>query len=159
MDRGYHVQFKVSDAKQNGYFNNNQGPFGTFQLEVDVRHISGESNLTAAGIVFRLDDWDNYYGFRISPTGTYSIWKEVGGSWTDLVGWTSSAAIREDIATNHLTVLADGSSLVFLINGEEVDEVVDTSFSTGFIGIYARTYDGSTNVHVAFDDIVVTELK
>ena len=154
----YHVQYKLSEAKQYAYFNNDQGPFNAFQLEVDVRHISGESNLTAVGIVFRLEDWDNYYGFRISPAGTYYIWKEVGGTWTTLVGWTASSAINEDAAANHLMVIADGTTLVFQINGQEVDQVVDNSFSSGYIGIYSRTYDGSTNVHLTYDDIIVTEL-
>jgi len=154
----YHVQFKLTEAKQYSYYNDDQGPFNAFQLEVDVRHISGESNLTAAGIVFRLEDWDNYYGFRISPAGTYYIWKAVGGTWTTLVDWTASTAINEDVARNHLTVVADGTTLIFLINGQEVDQIVDNSFSSGYIGIYSRTYDGSTNVHLTFDDIIVTEL-
>jgi hypothetical protein len=155
----YHVRFKISDAWATSIRNTEQGPFGNFQLDIDVIHVSGENNLCGPGVLFRIADWDNLYGFRVSPAGTYSIWEEVDGTFTTLVGWTASDSVKVGAATNHLTVQADGSSLTFLINGQVVEQLVDASTSTGSVGVYARTYDGVTNAHEAFDNLVVTELK
>ena len=155
----YHIRFKISDAWTNSVRNTDQGPFSNFQLDADVTHISGENNLCAAGILFRVADWDNLYGFRVSPAGTYYIWKEVAGTFTALVEWTASDAINEGPATNHLTVRASGSTLIFFINGEQVDQVVDSSTSSGDVGLHARTYDTVTNAHMSFDNLVVTELE
>jgi len=155
----YHVRFKLSDGWITKNRNIDQGPFDNFQLDADIAHITGETNLCGGGVLFRVADWDNFYFFMISPAGTYTIRKEVGGTVTTLVAWTNSDVINKGTATNHLTVQADGSTLVFLINGQQVEQLEDTSVTVGDIGIYARTYDGATNAHMSFDNIIVTKLE
>ena len=158
-DGKYHFRFKSSETVIQRSRNIEQGPFDNFQIDADVTHISGENHLTALGVLFRIADWDNLYGFRIGPGGTYSIWKRIGGTFELLVDWTASDAINQGAATNHLTVQADRGALTFLINGSQVEQLSDVSIASGDIGVYARTYDGVTNAHMAFDNIVVTELE
>lgn len=155
----YHVRFLRSDTRYTSTRNVQQGPFSNAQFDMDVIHISGQVELCGAGIVFRSADWDNFYFFLVSPAGTYTIRKEVGGAVTTLAGWEPTDAIYKGAATNHLTVRADGSTLTFLINGTQVKQLVDASVSSGDLGIRAQIYNGATNAHMAFDNIVVTELE
>jgi len=158
-DGQYHVRFLGSNAMYTSSRNLEQGPFADVQLDLDVTHISGQTELCAAGMLLRAADWDNFYYFLISPAGTYTIGKEVGGTVTTLVAWTSTDAAYKGAATNHLTVRADGATLTFLINGAQVQQLVDASIASGDVGIRAQIYNGATNAHMAFDNIVVTELE
>ncbi len=158
-DGQYHVRFLGSNAMYTSSRNLEQGPFANVQLDMDVTHISGQAELCGAGMLFRAADWDNFYFFLVSPAGTYTIRKEVGGAVTTLVAWTPTDAIDQGAATNHLTVQADGGDLTFLINGTQVQHLVDVSVASGDVGIRAQAYNGATNAHMAFDNIVVTELE
>ncbi|MGC9529807.1 MAG: hypothetical protein ACP5G2_04215 [Candidatus Bipolaricaulaceae bacterium] len=60
------------------------GQFDDFELKADVEHISGADNKSAAGLIFRFVDWDNYYEFYVSPVGTFRLRKIAGGTWTNL---------------------------------------------------------------------------
>jgi hypothetical protein len=155
----YHMQITTAEYYSAYSWNSSQGSFDNFQLEADVIHINGANNLSALGLIFRVVDGNNYYLFRIGPGGTYYIGKNENGSYAALVNWTSSSAIHTGEATNHVTVYADGSSLTFFVNGEEIDDVVDGAFSAGYVGVIATTWAGNPNMHVAFDNLVVTELE
>ena len=158
-DGRYYFEFKTSEAKVRSVQNLQLDPFGNFRLDVEITHISGQDNLCSAGVLFRIVDWDNYYIFRIAPTGMYYIVKYVAGEWNELVTWTSSPDIRKGAVTNTVTVRADGATLDFLVNGQSVHHLVDSSHSSGRIGVYVRTWDGVTNARMAFESILVTELE
>ena len=158
QDGRYLFVFKTSQAAWDATQNTQQGPFDNFRVDVEITHISGQGDKCAAGVLFRFVDWDNYYGFRIGPDGTYSFWKQFAGEFVQLVGWTSSAAIVKGAASNTLSVIAHGSTLRFFVNGQQVHEAVDTSLTSGRIGVYCRTYDGATNARMAFESILVTAL-
>jgi len=155
----YHIRFKTTEVWWTATSNIEQGPFDDFQLDADITHNSGVNTISTGGLAFRVVDSDNYYVFRVSPMGSYSFLKRLNGDWLTLVDWAYSSAILEGEATNHVTIYASGSSLTFFINGEEVEDGSDSSFSTGFVGVYAKTFAGNSDMHVSFDNIVVTELE
>ena len=139
-------------------WNTSEGPFGDVQIDVDVKHEAGTNNLSAGGLVFRLGNGSNTYVFEIGPHGLFYIGKVVAGTWTALMTWTASAAIHQGVAENHLTVLADGASLTFLINGTEVAELTDSSHSTGRVGVCVDAFDPDVDAEKSFDNLVVREL-
>jgi hypothetical protein len=155
----YHFRFKTAEGRWTATQNTQQGPFDNFRLDVELTHISGQNNLCASGVLFRIADWDNYYGFRISPSGTYSLWKQFAGEFVQLVGWTSSDAIVKGAASNTVSVIADGSTLTFFVNGQQVHAAVDASLTSGRVGVYCRTYDGATDASMAFESLLVTALE
>jgi hypothetical protein len=79
--------------------------------------------------------WDSYYAFQYSRSGTYSVWKGVGGVATPLQGWTASDAIHQGSVWNTLRVVAQGSYLYFYINGALVWAGSDASLVSGRVGI------------------------
>ncbi|MGD9675938.1 MAG: hypothetical protein AB7V19_04565 [Candidatus Bipolaricaulia bacterium] len=124
-----------------------------------MKHLQGTNNVSAGGLLFRVTDVNNSYGFQVSAFGSFRVVKWVGGTRTVLTGWTASDVIHKDVAENHLTVLAEGSSFTFLINGTEVAELSDSSFSTGYVGVCATSMAEGNIVEQSFDNLVVRELE
>lgn len=155
-DGRYHDLVKQATVMMQ--WNSGAGTFGDAQFDVDVRHEEGTDNLAAGGLVFRFADAENTYLFQVTTSGYFRVAKWVADAWTTLVNWTASAVIRTGKAENHLTVLAEGTTLTFLINDQEVAEITDSSFATGFVGVAAQAFDDNVDVEESFDNLVVREL-
>jgi hypothetical protein len=153
----YHVLAKQSATLD--YSNSIEGPFGNVQYDLDVQHVAGTDNLSGAGLLVRFADVDNSYMFQVSAAGTYRVGKWVTATWTPLVAWAESSAIHKGAAENHLTVIADGASFTFLVNGTQVAELNDTSFSSGRVGVAVTAFSNDVDVHESFDNLIVRELK
>ena len=156
---GGKYQFEVHENNHAASKCSAAGEYDDFQLDVDAEHISGTDNKSATGLIFRFVDWDNYYEFLVSAAGTCKLRKQANDVWEDIVGWTSNAAITAGVGTNHLTVVAQGSSIVCLVNGEEVLNETDSSFAFGQIGVVGLSYSGNAIMRVAFDNIEVHSLE
>ncbi len=153
----YHILVKQDTTMM--CWNTEEGPFGDAQFDIDVKHEAGDNGLNAAGLVFRFTDVENTYLFRVGASGTFQVAKWVADAWTALVDWTSSAAVRSGVAENHLTVIADGTSLTFLVNGTQVADITDGSFQVGWVGVAATAYADGANIHESFDNLTVREVK
>jgi len=156
-DGRYHWVIKTNTSTWS--WNNGEGPFDDFQLDLDVSHIAGPDNESAAGAVFRVVDGDNFYLFRVSPLGTYYFAKSEGGSWTKIVDWASSDAINKGVATNHITIIADGAYITVYVNEEKLVDETDQTFASGYVGVIGTSYTDTEDVHVAFDNLVVHSLE
>jgi len=123
-------------SKKNGSF----APFpanpsptaADFYLRVDLRKSQGPDS-AEAGLLFRMSpDIEHYYTFMLGQKSYYlSVWE---GKWRDLVPLTRCAAIRSG-QTNSLAVIAKGTDLILFINDQKVDQVSDTTFSSGRVGV------------------------
>jgi hypothetical protein len=150
----YHVLVKQAPQTL-VYWNDDEGPFGNVQIDVDVKHEAGVDVDSASGLVFRVGSINDFYLFQLSA-GSYRVLKWVGGVSSVVKAWTQSTAIKTGVIENHLTVLADGTSLTFLINATEVAEITDASHSTGYVGVSVQSWN--VNVEESFDNLVVREL-
>lgn len=88
--------------------------------------------------------WNSTYWFSYTNGGSFSVYKNVGGTRTALKPWTLSAAIVPS-NWNTLKVVAVGSILKFYINNTLVWSTSDTSLKTGKVGFgYYRNATAST---------------
>jgi serine/threonine protein kinase len=149
------VYFVTSTERASTMWGVARRSFDDLAIEVDATQISaGPDNIAAYGVVCREQgDGDGYY-LRISGDGEYSVYRVVGGEFDSLVDWTTSTAIRQGQATNHIQAICDGSTLALFVNGQRLDEIEDSTFAAGDIALTATTFeDVMTIVH--FDDLVV----
>jgi len=153
----YHVLVKVED-KPIGTWRTDIGPFDNFQLDLDIEQVTGPDD-NGYGIRFRMQDADNYYRFRISGDGWAKFDKRIGGVYTDIRPWSTTELINEGNETNHMTVIANGSTFTFYINGTELYSATDTSLTTGYIGFQVAMFVSPGQTHVAFDNLILTELE
>ena len=132
--------------------------FGDFVLDVDATQVDGPNDNTY-GVIFRYQDDRNFYRFDISGDGYFAVFKRKDGAWIKVQDYVESAAVKQGNAANHLQVVARGNQFTFNVNGETVQTFSDGDFSSGNIGLTAGTLFENAGVHIAFDNLTVSEVK
>ena len=127
-----------------------------FSLEIDVTQISGPDN-NDFGIMFRVQNPDNWYAFLISGDGYFKILGNSEGQPYDITRWVQADAIRKGQSTNHLQLIAKGPQISAFVNGELLTVVRDNTFRRGDIWLRIGTFD-EPRVYITFDNLVVVEL-
>ncbi len=156
--------------------------FSDFDLRVTAQLAAGPEDQNQFGVIFRYRDPNNFYIFRITADGYYSLVKVQGGVQEKISDWGVSEAIRQGNAPNVIRVVGLGDTFRFFVNGEPLplclrgenetsmwatwegagvcytDEprpiFQDGTFGQGKIALAAGTIDGSA-VSVLFDDVVI----
>lgn len=95
--------------------------FGDFDATVEARPVEN-ANSNVYGMLFRVQDASNFYGFFISADGYYTVIRSSDGFKRALSGWHRSPAINPGLGTvNILRVIGDGARFQFFINGTQVE--------------------------------------
>jgi TolB protein len=144
----YYIEITTSNLVAWGLANRN---VADFRLEVDAAQEAGPSN-NGYGILFRLQDRDNFYRFDISGDGFFLLSKFHDGEWVTLVPWTASSAVNVGQVSNRLVVEAIGNEIRVYVNDVLLSEVEDDTFDAGNFGFFASTFS-EPNLTVSFDDI------
>lgn len=117
-----------------------------FVMAVDTRQTSGPTSV-GYGIVFRLQDSDNYYRFGINQQKKFRIDARYKGNWFTFVNWTRNDAILPD-GNNRIQIIAQGPHFVFTINGQYVYDWEDSRLTTGSPGLFIEMEQGE---HAKFE--------
>jgi hypothetical protein len=128
--------------------------FSDFHLAVEATQVAGPDD-NEYGVLLRMQDPDHFYRFSVSGDGYYQVSKYDAGEWTLLSAkWPSSEAIQLGATTNLLEVVCQGPAMRFLVNGTQLTQVEDGSYSRGGIGLYAGSFF-EPGVEVHFDNLRV----
>jgi hypothetical protein len=125
-----------------------------FQLSVNCKHILGNRANSAWGVIFRFQDTQNYYWFRMTDTKFFAVSVAEEGHWRDVVEWTRTETIKPN-GVNQLEVIARESHFVFLINGQIVSEAEDSRFGQGLVGLAVEGYKQGEKIVFDFLDITL----
>ncbi len=153
-DGEYHILAKKSNWAT-WRWNRNAGRVTDFILEIDARLVSGPKD-SSYGLIFRVQNNDNFYRFIVDENGHYLIGTRSNGEWTKLLSSTKSEYINKGNSTNRLKIVCQGSQIQAYVNGYHLSTIVDDLFTDGWIGCTVVTHE--PNTHVAFDNIKVFEL-
>ena len=97
--------------------------------------ISGKTD-RAAGIIFRIQDKDNYYILRVNALeDNVNIYKYVGG-WRKAIQ-EASAKVPSGV-WQELRVEVSGNHIRGFLNGKQVVEATDNTFKAGKIGLWTK---------------------
>jgi hypothetical protein len=125
-----------------------------FHLIANTKHIAGIRANSAWGLVFRVQDNQNYYWFRMTDSKFFAVSVAEEGQWRDIVAWTRTDMIKPN-GVNQLEVLAREAHFVFLINGEIVSEADDERFSRGLVGLAIEGYTQGETIVFDFLDFTL----
>ena len=147
--------FVTSASKNSAMWGVANRTFDNVDIEVDATQVyAGPTDNNAYGVICREQGNGDGYYLRISGDGFFSIFLAANGEMTKLVEWSKSPAIQQGNATNHLRVICNGPRLTLYVNGTQVAEAEDGTFTQGDIALTATTYeDKDTEIH--FDNLVV----
>jgi hypothetical protein len=152
------LHFTIDDLDTIAWSTPKDKRFGDFVLDVDATQVAGPNDNTY-GVIFRYQDDRNFYRFDISGDGYFAVFKRKDGAWSKVQDYVESAAVTQGNATNHLQVIAQGNQFTFNVNGETVKTFSASDFSSGNIGLTAGTLFENAGVHIAFDNLTVSEVK
>lgn len=129
--------------------------FEDFRLDVEARQIGVATN-GAWGVLFRAQDFDNFYKVSIDPnSGQFEFFKLIGDRREEFVAWRPTAAILRGQQSNHLTIVARGAELTIRINEAPMVTVTDNAFRRGRIGFIANVW--SEPVEYRFRNLTLSE--
>jgi len=146
----YHIEVDAPNLFAWGVANRD---IADFVLEVVTKQWEGPDN-NSYGVIFRVQDKDNFYRFDITGDGFFLLSKYVNANWLTLADWSQSPAINTGPSENRLRVSALNSRISVYVNGQFLAEVTDESFRRGDIGFFAGTFN-EPGVHVSFDDLQI----
>jgi hypothetical protein len=134
--------------------------FNDFILDVDTKMIAGTDN-NYQGVVFRMQDTDNYYFFVVSADGYYDMLKWESNNRIDLIGSKvpRSSYINTGIgATNHIRVEANKNTLSLSVNDHLLRTITDNTYREGTVSLAANSLTSGTFTEVAFNNLVITQI-
>ncbi len=145
----FHYVLKTTGSAHSGMW----GMFKDFIAQIEARAVT---DAVPYGLFFRLDNPPGGYYFKVRPTGQYMLSKWLPADQkkpeTVLVEWSDSGAIKKGQAVNLLEVIAQGTQITLLANGEQLASTTDATFSVGVIGMTVG--EG----HAVFDNLKVWDL-
>lgn len=151
-------KFVIEIFKVDSFFWANPGKdFSDLILEVDATKQAGPDN-NGFGVIFRYVDKNNFYRFDISSDGYYGFGYYENDTWTSIIDWTETTAIKQGNATNTITILCEGSNFTFYINGTKITDVTDATLSSGDIGVWAGAVS-EAGAKITFDQLGVWKVK
>ena len=121
--------------------------FADFRLDVDAKLTKGDKTngygVFIRGIASQGVDIGLYYRFELYGDGTFALYKgslDANGNpiSTSVTNneYIPSAAIKTEGNTNHITVIAKGSSMVFMVNGVSVYTYNDSTYKGGEVALF-----------------------
>ncbi len=152
------LHFQIAELDQIAWSTPKDKRFSDFILDVDATQVEGPDD-NGYGVIVRYVDDRNFYRMDISGDGYFDVLKYKAGKWMKLQDWTPAAAIKTGAATNHLQVIAKGNQFTFNVNGQTAATLTDDEFKQGNIGLTAGALFDHAGVHIAFDNLNVSEIK
>lgn len=125
-----------------------RGSWNDYRFSVTMRSMDDDT----IGVMFRFKDDLNYYRFSWDNQEHFRrLEKRVNGKFTTLAEDTASYTIGRNY---QLAIVAQGTRLQVLVDGQLVFSVTDGSLNGGTVALYSRWNTGA-----AFDNVLVEDLK
>ncbi len=129
--------------------------FTDVSVEVDATKNAGPDD-NDFGVICRYQGVDQFYYAVISSDGYYGITKVTSDSST-LLGAAEmqySDYIYQGDATNQIRFDCTGDVLTLYANGQQLDQQIDSDYTSGNVGLIAGTYD-TPGTDILFDNFSV----
>ena len=127
-------------------------PAGDFLLSTSIQ-IKSQDDPIAAGLMFRFQDFENFYFAKLSRQGEVSVYVLQKNQWSNLVKAVKSAHFSPDKA-NLLTVVQRGNQYEVQVNDYPAASFRDDRFRGGDFGLIVELNSGMKGTFI-FDDVRV----
>ena len=126
-------------------------------IAVDARAVSGPA-FVEYGLVFRVaSDGQSLYGFSLTRAGKFTVFRYQDDSFTDLLPYIASSAVRSDTATNHLQVVMQQDRISVYANDVFLGSVTDSNLKQGAVGLFLNSDE--PNAKAAFSNLRISTIS
>ncbi len=139
--------------------------FSNFYLTADAILSKGTQNngygIYIRGVSNQSFDIATYYRFELYGDGTFAIFKgsvDSAGTSTSsfLVNYSQSAAIQKQGNVNHIAISAKGPTMTFIVNGQTMKIVTDSTYTSGSIAFFVSNLPHTTpGAQATFSNIII----
>ena len=136
---------------------NSSQDFTDIRIEV-AAHDKSEIFEVSFGVLCNYQDAENFYLFEIGPDGFYRIVRVSAGEQVVLAGEELSVDIAIGQETYQMEVECALGRQSLHVDGKEIAQVMDTTHTTGDVGLLAHSY-ARGGVEIYFDDLKVSSLE
>jgi hypothetical protein len=111
------------------------------------------------GLLLRVSETGDYYRFSLSCDSQVRLDRVIGSTASSPQPWLLSGDVPPGAPSiSRLSVRAEGSEMLFFVNGQHQFTVVDPMLASGRIGIFARS-TGANAVTINFSNLVIRTLE
>lgn len=150
VDEAYRINVRESDAF---VWSPYEGTFDDVTITTELIFTTGSGD-TAAGLLFRFQDENNFYFFNISANGYYALDLFQNGRWVSLVDWTRTTQVKSSGEPNQLRVEIVKDYIHLYVNDMLLDVVSDDTFAKGKVAFAVNTFE-EHDVTVFFDNLII----
>jgi hypothetical protein len=132
-------------------------------IHVEATAYNNSSDTTAAfGVICNMQAIDTSYYFAVTGAGEYAI-----GLYTltdDVLltnggEWGKSASITAGAASYRIGADCANGTLTLYVDGQRIDSVSDTTYTSGYVALFAWSGEQVNGTNVSFDDFVLTKVE
>lgn len=141
----------------------NDTQYDNIHMEVTALN-NGSDAMTAFGFMCyqQYPITDSRYYFAVTAGGEYAIGKSALALDDEVLSnngeWGKSDLIAKDASSYRLGADCGNGTLTLYVDGQKVDSVSDSTYTTGGVSLFLWSGDNIKTVNVTFDDFALTEL-
>jgi serine/threonine protein kinase len=141
----------------------NDNDYSNIHAEVTVINNHTDST-TAFGIVCfqQSKEWSFYY-LAMTPGGEYAIIEATDGQddryLTNAGKWASSNLITKNAESYRVGADCGSNTLTLYVDGKKIDSAIDSTYTSGHIGLFTWSGENAPTANVSFDDFLLSSLK
>ncbi len=104
-------------------------------------------------------DGQSFYYFGITPAGQYAIARVDSGKLENFITnngqWGYSSLIELNAPSYHIEAVCGDGALTLYVDGQQIDTVTDTTYSSGRAGVFIWSAEQATRTDISFDDFLL----
>lgn len=149
--------FKVFDSYYISWSGPNLTDYTDVRVEVDAQNNSS-SDGSMFGVICHEQVSQDFYFLGVDASGYYAIGKSIVGQDNVYLAEGTSASIPG--AGQSVTIGADcgNGTLALYFNGEELASAQDTTFTSGYVGLFVWSDETPNSAEVAFDNFKLEKI-
>lgn len=132
--------------------------FENVHIEASVKNDSSDPEALFGIVCNEQGSTQSFYYVGVSADGYYAFIKSAVAQDDVFLKEGTSDLISASSGSMRLGLDCGGGSLTLYVNGQQIDSVSDSTYTSGLIGLFAASDDANGGANVTFDDFAVTKL-
>jgi hypothetical protein len=133
-------------------------PIENVHVEVNMKNESTDPQALFGIVCDEQGSTQSFYYAGVSSDGYYAIIKSAVAKDDVTLKKGTSNLISAASGSVRIGLDCGGGSLTLYVNGQQIDSVADSTYTSGVIGLFTASDDQNGGATVTFDDYVVTKL-
>jgi hypothetical protein len=152
------LQMKVFETRFLTWSTPGGTSYENLHMEVDVKNESTDPEAFYGFVCNEQGSTESFYYVGVSPDGYYAFVKAAVAQQDVFLKEGNSSVISATGGSMRLGLDCATDSMTLYVNGQLIDSVNDSTYTSGVIGLFAATENVRNGTNVTFDNFVATKL-